>query len=186
MKSKSLWCLALILMISTSSFALEIYKGRLIKHREWTTVYAKGMFNAVDIKNRSLAVRNKMARTSESSDITVFSDAKAIQGIVNSKTLLDGEHYISIQNNTTTTQQYDYELSICVDTSTFASQCTYFNVEIQLDPTGYASDSEESNLFIQFTKPGIYHTDVSTNLAIENSTGGYYSESGGIVSVTSK
>src|SRR3990167_8260549 len=97
MKEKLLLGLALASMM-TSSFALEIYKGRVINHKEWMTGNAKGFFKQGKMTDSMM--KAKELRGDESSYSSLFSAVHSAKGTVNTPVNLEGDNYIYAYNNT--------------------------------------------------------------------------------------
>ena len=147
-------------VMSSSSFALEIYKGQITKHKEWNTGNAKVFFKQGSVKNTLATEALKM----DQSYAYVASNAEPGEGKVGEPVTVKGNHNLYVMNNTKSTQTYFYTLSLCAETTSHTSQCGYYQDEIQLEPNGYFNASEEPVLQIKFDKPGSYKTSVASHL----------------------
>lgn len=160
MKGKLLLGLVLV-TITTSSFALEIDKGRVINHKEWTTGNAKGFFKPGKMTNEMMKGQGWHGNSSYSS---LYSYASSTQGTVNTPVNIEGDNYIYAHNDTEKDEIYHYTFSICAHNSDHTAQCAYYYDELVLQPGGSASSSEIPSLQVTFTKPGKYRSDVSSYL----------------------
>ncbi|OGT44199.1 MAG: hypothetical protein A3F42_04150 [Gammaproteobacteria bacterium RIFCSPHIGHO2_12_FULL_37_34] len=150
-----------IASMATSAFALEIYKGRLITHKEWTTGNAKGFFKA----SKMIPELKAKGLDAEHSYSYIYSYAASIKSSVNTPVNVSGENYISLYNDTRTKELYHYTFSVCARNSDHTAQCAYYYDEIELEPGGYANSAEQPILQVTFAKPGNYNGWASTSLS---------------------
>ena len=168
MKGKIILSLVAASLVSSGSFALEIYKGRIVNHKEWTTGNVKAILKAGDPRKNKMAQLNNRTTQNNSTYASVSSDIDYVEGTANTPLQLSGDHYVFIANDTATAQSYHYYFSICAESSDRTGQCAYFHDEIQLEAGGYFNSSEEPELQLTFEKPGLFKT--YTNSSVSNSS----------------
>src|SRR3990167_9102818 len=161
MKEKLLLGLALASMV-TSGFALEIDKGHVVSHKEWTTGNAKGFFKPG--KMTAEMMKMKGMRSDAYSYSSLYSYVTSAKGTVNTPVEIDGDNYIYAYNNTQKAETYHYSFSICAHNSDHTAQCAYYYDELVLEPGGSASSMEIPSLQVTFMKPGTYNSEVSSYL----------------------
>jgi hypothetical protein len=157
----SLTCLA---MMSSNAFALEIYKGNLIKHKEWTDGTAKMIVNS-----------GKMfpAKLNSSFPWSLQSSLEHQKGKVGELNNIKAEHQVNVVNRTDKKQRYVYQFSVCSgEEKTF--QCAYYLDEFELEPGGNASGSKEPVLQKIFKAPGQYDTEAMSSLGVTAVDGSSY------------
>lgn len=159
----SLLCLTITAIASANSFALELYKGRVINHKEWTTGNVKATFKD-SMKNATSQFKNKMMTKSDSTYASIYSNGLNTKGATGVPVTINGNHSIYVMNDTQAAQQYNYTLSICANTSENTTQCAYYYDEIQLEAGGYVVVDKAPVLEVKFSQPGIYKSHTSTNL----------------------
>lgn len=147
--------------MATSGFALEIYKGHVVSHKEWTTGNAKGFFKPGKITSEIL--KSKGLRT-DNSYSSLYTYATTVKGNVNTPIDIPGDNYIFVYNDTQVSEFYHYTFSICARNSEHTASCAFYYDELVLEPGGYASSAEQPILQVSFAKPGLYESAVSTML----------------------
>jgi hypothetical protein len=157
----------LALAISSHSFALEIYKGTILNHKESTT---GGI--TVTFKN---GAKQKSLRALSADDsfepIYIYTNAEQQSAKLGELANIQGEHDVSIQNPTEITQQYGISISTCVGNDiehTSLSRCAHSYYDISLEPQGYFDESRIPDLLVTFndtTPRALYtHVEVSKQL----------------------
>lgn len=155
MKGKLLLSLAIASLVSANSFALEIYKGKLVKHQEWTTGGAKGFFKSgvvkSSFKSHVMSGHKNSEPYMEASSIT-----KSMKTFVDVPTIVSGEHQVFMNNDSDASQTFTYSLSLCAEVSANQTRCVRYYDELTLEPGGYAISSAEPVLSEAFVAPGTY------------------------------
>lgn len=167
MKNKiSLLAVVLAGVVTTNASALEIHKGKIIAHKEWTTGIAKGSF-----KSKALVKKN----VEDMGNFYVYTNAqggKAQAGIV---TTINGQTQVFIQNASNETKQYSYNMSVCSDTTEHTASCVLSFYTIEVEPNGDFSDSSTPELRLIYDKAGKYNTYVNTFVSTNlSSSQGYF------------
>ncbi|TAK71560.1 MAG: hypothetical protein EPO11_11130 [Gammaproteobacteria bacterium] len=166
---KSLVSLTLISLVSANSFALELYKAKVISHKEWTTGDIKASFNPG--KSNMSKLKNKTSSTNTDS---TYADVEAAttftMGQVGAMVNLAGRHQMYVSNNTQSTQKYFYQFTLCANVSDNLQQCANYYDVLEIEAGGYAYASIEPELQLIFSKAGNYPVYASTYLASEDSS----------------
>ena len=168
MKVKLLLGLTIATFISANSFALEIYKGKLIKHKEWATGGAIGSFKSVAL-NPSNFKKHTMSTTKNSEPfLQTYSFSQHADAATGENRYIVGNHGVYISNFTDTEQTYKYLLSLCAETSPKDMKCLYWSDELILEPGGYASSGADIYIQNTYTTPGSYSVYSATTAFNEN------------------
>jgi hypothetical protein len=168
MKGKLLLGLTIATLISANTFALEIYKGKLLKHKEWSTGGAQGSFknvatNLADFKLHA----NKTTKSSEPF-LQAFTHAAHTKTLVGATTLPYGQYQIYIYNDTDSSQTYRYFLDVCVELSANQTKCISYFDELSLEAGGYAVTTEQPMLLVNYDTPGNYKIYLAAGAINEN------------------
>ena len=163
MKITKLLCLTIAAAVSANSYALEIYNGKITKHKEWTTGGAKASY--VTSSNGASPARFSRQKSQDhrSQDFKQAAVAAA-QGAVNVPMIIDNRHYVFFDNDTTEVKTISYTYSVCSKDSDKMNQCVYYQNEAILQPGGYMSDDIKPVLEITYTTPGKYRVQASTSV----------------------
>jgi len=184
MKAKIVLGLAVGLLVSINASALEIYKGRLISHKESSTHNIKF---TIENSTKRFGFLNKMVNAKDDSSSTFISMGTFMpytSGSVNSITTVSGALGTFIQNNTSATQTYYYMGQVCAMGSDGKSdQCATMEDQVQLDPSGYASYQDTLSTEMMFTAAGTTQTVASTSVSGTDGTGSF-SASVGFVGIS--
>ena len=170
MKGKLLLCGTLTTLFCANSFAMEIYKGRIIEHKEWTTGNAKITFKPSDAREARLKF-DQQKKQSQNAGAFISTYADSIKGNVGQPITVTGSHIIDVRNDTQATQRYTYILSLCTNTSNHQAQCGYYYDTVELESGGYIFNSYTPMLQVQFDNAGTYtnyaqtlvHTSLESN-----------------------
>jgi len=160
MKGKIILCASLVALLSANSFALEIYKGRIVSHKEWTTGDAKVVYKPAN-KNTLIKFKQQRMQSQEGASGYVSTYIDQTQGATSTPIYINGSHYFYIINNTSSTQTYNYTLETCAFDSANTAKCAYYFDAVQLEPNGYLEEVNEPQLQVQFDKAGTYQTFAS-------------------------
>lgn len=190
MKLKSLLCLMLA-SAATQAYALEIYKGHIVSHKEWATGSAKGSFvpgNAA--ANAALKLNmlgSKQSRADGGVSHTIFSSVAPATGTAGSITTLTGSNSIYMYNSGKEKQQYNYQYSLCAAIADKTASCVYYYDEIELEAGGSFNDNHQGQSQLVFAAAGTYPIYNSTALMRDHGMGEVtmYSSSESVVTITS-
>lgn len=164
MKGKLLLSVTIASLFSINAFALNIQKGHLMSHKEWSTGNLSYSFkNQKNLATISITPSNK-----SNSDETLNTQITPATGITNSPVTLTATDSLSITNNSTSSKTFSYVQSICVNTT--SRQCAYYSDQIQLDPGGSAVIANTPLLSISFDSQGNYSTETSEYITDENNS----------------
>lgn len=174
MKGRSILALTIAAMLSSSTFAMEIYKGRLISHKVTTPKNAKLIFN----HNKTippLFAKNNLDGDQEHVVAYLMAQMNPAEFKVDELSKITGAQWGSISNFTQAVQQYVYVYEICVQIDKNNMQCADVSDRFELEPRGYATMYDEPILQMTFKHPGTYKTQAySTIFNIVNDHGGKY------------
>jgi len=185
MKVKSLVCLAFASIVSVQAFALEIYKGHVISHKEWSTGNAKGAFVAGHMTNQSLRLTRPVASRGEGDFVSSYSHISSSSGKAGVPAIVIGDGMVYIANGSQGSKQYAYQYTVCAEIADKTEQCLYSYDEIELDADGYFQESRQPQLQLTFATPGDYHILTATMIMGEHGLSSIVnSTSDGIISIS--
>lgn len=150
MKIKFLLACVVMATLSTNASALQIHKGKLLSHKEWSTGKAKLSLAKAIIAKRSLKDNTDGTWSSLTSEI------HPATGLVNQMIAIKNEANIYLQNNSDHEQTYELRFSICAMPAKDSYDCVDTWDTIQLQPGGHFSDPDALVLNIAFDQPGEY------------------------------
>ena len=156
MKGKLLLGLTIATLISANSFALEIYKGKLIKHKEWTTGGVKSSVINAATNTSHLKLNTALASKSATPYLETFSFGGDISGYVGNLVQVIGNNEVYVHNYSDTSQTYYYTLNVCADAGNKEDKCIFYFDEFSLDPDGYVSTNIQPSLYLVYFTPGTY------------------------------
>jgi hypothetical protein len=168
MKGKILIGLAAVL-VSTGSFAMDITKGRLLDHKEWTTNGGVGTF--ID-KHQSLAATkaNRFFHDEQ------FEDGVIAQGKVydldtakvNEEVRVHSKSILWLVNYTQSQQIYKITTELCSNLENVDKQvCTRTEDRVSLEPKGSLSMNRYPSVHITFDKAGYYSNQMFSSVQRE-------------------
>lgn len=141
-------------LLSSPTFAYEIYKGKVTQHKEWATGGAKGKF--VTTKKSLFNHRDDFSSTLSSSVQSSFAS-------VNTPINVKGTQFLNLWNATEEPQSYNYFYELCAKDELNLTQCINYYTEVTLEPNGsFWDDTTLGELEMSYSKPGTY--DVSSFL----------------------
>lgn len=141
----------LALTISSHSFALEIYKGTILNHKESTTSGIQGVLKQKTTHITSL--RTLEDEKHEDDIVNVDSLVRQQSAILGQPTKIEGNQSVLIVNTSGIAQKYNINTSICVDSSTYdknTGQCYYIYDTISLEAGGYYNEDYTPELLMTF------------------------------------
>lgn len=164
-------CFALTAFISSQVYAVEIFKGKILQHKEWSTGQAKAVFK--EVKNLNLK-----ANLNNSSAMMTTSLADIVHGTVGIPVEVKGVSSGSIRNQTESVQTYYYNATVCAETNPFNTDCIYYNDKIELQPGGHLYiEGLQPSLSISFAEAGEHAIYVVTEIDDANGVSRTGSES---------
>lgn len=136
--------------IANSSFALELYKAKIISHKESTTGGITASFKSAPLHTQLNLIDNDNNR--DTIDLYTHADQQFVKLGEISK--IESEHNILIYNTTDKTEQYTINASTCVDDSDGSinektSRCAVSFDTISIEPHGYFLDNNIPELLIK-------------------------------------
>jgi hypothetical protein len=171
MKGKMLLGLAMMSMVASSAFAMEIYKGKLLNHNE--TTQGKVKFNLLDakldVKKELAAMKAKhlLQQNEEGDFIGAKNEAIEAFGVVNQDTTLEGNSEVHIMNDTSSAQTYTIRTNICSMDMGGSFFCGMSTDVVQLDPAGYVMGARMPSLTVNYWEAGSYANIVTTTVTRE-------------------
>lgn len=150
MKRKLLLSFALAFTITSTSFAAEIYKGKIIHLKDWTS--------GNNIKATLADVTKPRLKTNseDESEYHLYSNIDFAEGVAGMPVNINGEQAILIHNATDITKTYNIGMNVCAMTSDKTERCSYHNEQIELAPDGYFNTQKASSLQLTFDKADTY------------------------------
>jgi hypothetical protein len=162
MKVKSIVCGTLAILACTQVFALDITKGHLISHKEWTTGNAKGHFVA---SNAQAFQKSKMMGDPvTNSNNESYTNIDVVNTVSNMPVTITGNNYVRISNDSDMTQHYRVSYRTCsqIDPTRDIEDCIFYSDIIALEPHGSFSDMKAPELQETYNVPGTYQTSSDT------------------------
>lgn len=154
MNLKQILSLAVIAGLSSHAYALEIYHGRVLSEKTWSTDGGKVTF----AKKSQFARAKEGLPQSQRLEVGIAN----VSGTAGQPLTLSGNHYIYIENNTANNQTYFYNISVCAYTSNKTSHCVYQTKNLELSEGGYFLADSEPELTLSFDAAGNYPITAST------------------------
>lgn len=171
MKGKMLLGLAMMSMVTSSAFAMEIYKGKLLSHNETSMGKVKFSFleAKVDVKKELAAMKAKrmLQQNNEGDFIAAKNEAIEAYGVVGQDVSLSGMSEAHISNETSSSQTYTISTNIC----SIVGGSFYCGMEtdvVQLDPSGYAMAARMPTMNVNYDEPGNFTTLMLTTVTRQN------------------
>jgi hypothetical protein len=170
MKIKLLVSMAIAAAVGSNAFALEISKGKLISHKEWSTGGAIASSQPGSKTLESVMRRHKSMLKSENSVSYYFLEAETAPatGRVGEPVSVSNNAFVYARNDTSETQTYNYNFSICTNKSDHIIECVYAGDVIELLPGGFFSNTAQPVLTVKFDKPGSYSTMADSIVYVNN------------------
>lgn len=154
MKKLSILCLALTTAMSTQVFSMEIYNGKILDHKEWTTGGARATYIYNAKTKGHLRHLSNLEDENNFSDMLTSSIASDFASIGKSLEIQNGYH-LSFSNQSKSKKRYRYTFSVCATDDSNLSQCAHFSNSVELNPGGYFNDSDSRPaLKMNYRKPG--------------------------------
>jgi hypothetical protein len=171
--------LLLIAMASTNTFALEITKGELLEHKEWTTGNVTGIFKNLDSKTskeaRKFQAANDQRPISPRQSIVTNGTMFSAESFVDKNTIIYGVRDLSFYNGTDSPQTYIIETRLCSSLFPIETQepfngfnCAVSQDKLQLDADGSIDLKKYAELLRNYSEIGSYDTYISTIVYNEN------------------
>lgn len=184
----------LLSIASTYAFAITIVHGELLHHKEWVTADVKGIFQDSKI-NADSRVEQRISKKIQAPALVsldrVFNHntMRKSTGFVGEESLIAGESYISITNQTKSAQRYSLQTTICSSQEPHtleASQpmpfeCAIAQDEIQLASGGSISFDRAAKQQRTYSQPGVYDTMLYTDIINQTKFSIYTSSSENIL-----
>ncbi|MHB1948135.1 MAG: hypothetical protein ACYCQI_08485 [Gammaproteobacteria bacterium] len=174
MKGKLLVGLALISISSTNGFTMDISKGKLISHHEWTTdnrVKIKLEETNKTLKNSVLSSKNADILSGSFDRIIVENKMSDTIGTAGAITNLLANDITYISNDSSSPHNYKINTVICTTyDSTGGTACGSVSDEFTLEPQGQVTLSRSPVLSLIYNMPGTYSTYTETYVLREDKT----------------
>lgn len=153
MNIKKILCLTAALSISSHVFALEIYKGKMVNEKIWSTSGVKAKIGV------SKKFQNRKMHTAEPDRALVQAVIASQTAKINTPVEISNDNRLYIVNYTDEPHVYNVEHSVCSETSDAVTQCVHYWREFEISSGGYVDDDFRPVLELTYTKPGIYKID---------------------------
>lgn len=167
--NKTLVLLAFISAISVNSYALEITKGKILQHKEWTdgkitATYLHSSKNLLQLKHPNALKQSSNDQGSQYSYTQIMSHIGPKEGKTGLQANVEGSHDINFYNQTKNNKTYYYLLSTCIETAPKKTICAYYSDLVELEPEGSLYDTLQTQLKYVFEKTGTYKSTSGTYL----------------------
>jgi hypothetical protein len=177
MNMKKVLCLAAALSLTSHALAMEIYKGKVLSQKVWSSDGGKAKISpSKAMRGQKMHMQNQPY---EHTWAQVFSGSTK----VNQPFEIENTNGVFIQNDSDETHEYRTIQSVCSETSEATFHCVHYFDEIELSPGGYLSDDLRPVLEMTYSKPGSYKIISLTSYG-EGSNPSSYSESIGVMTVS--
>ncbi|OAI46606.1 hypothetical protein AYO45_06250 [Gammaproteobacteria bacterium SCGC AG-212-F23] len=203
MKIKWLTCFLITTALSANTFAVDITKGRVLEHKEWTTGNARIFFNNANAKKAvAFSSQHHQLKKAANNDTDtasfrddndnaptsyVYAGTQPASGVVGKSVDIKGENFAYVVNTTNQKQLYYYYSSLCVMSahpSPNQNDCAYYRDSIELDPAGEANFSEGPVLQVVMDHADNFKTTIITGMNGVGGTTQLSSEASGVLTVT--
>lgn len=167
MKGKMLVGLAMISMVASSAYAMEIYKGKLISHHESSLGKVKVSFREakIDVKKElaSLKLKRLMQQDNNGDIIAAKNTAFEANGVVGTDVTLMGGSEVHIFNATDSAQTYTISTNIC-SAMNDSFYCGMLTDVVQLDPAGYVMAARMPTMNVNYWEAGNFNNVMLTTV----------------------
>ena len=142
-----------MIMIASSSYALELHNATILKHRSWIEgKNFKGAALTGYLENKSIPL---------SSSSTVRARTYDVSGLINKNIQARGTHSYFIKNTSGTNQIYVVDLKLCAN----VTYCFHDQTHIRVVNMGYISNNSSSSLTSSFVYAGDYLLEATTHIS---------------------
>lgn len=172
--------------VCANSFGYEIYKGKLLNHKEWSAGNLNVTFKRADGFAAQKIKDFKNSKGPQGSNaIQLLATSLNGSAVVGQPiSLKGGTNIVFIQNNSDVEQKYDYLFGVCVTLDQHRDQCSYWQDTVSLEPEGYINDGEEPSILVRFDNPGSYGSITLTRVTTFDYSTFLQSFAGGSISVS--
>lgn len=171
MVRKLIASVVLLSLTGASAYAMEISKGKLLSHKEWTTGNViKSSFLEVNKKQNTLLSsiwsKNTLGSKVIPMDIDVlFTGARIfagqmLPGVVGEEVTLFGFTRHAIDNRSASMQTYQLYSTLCAQTGMGTGTCATSEDDVSIEPGGYIAIERRPNMTVSYDEPGTYNVAV--------------------------
>lgn len=147
-----------MIMIASSSYALELYHATILKHRSWIDGKSVNDYPLTGhIENKPFTLL---------SSATVRARTHDVSGLINTNIQVRGTHSYYIRNTSGTNQIYVVDLKLCAN----LNYCFHDQTHIRVTNMGYFSNIATSSLTSSFVYAGEYPLEATTHISGETSS----------------
>lgn len=157
MKMKTILCLTMALGICSQAMALEIYKGKILSQKVWSTHGEKARLASA--KNRQHKSQLIDGNVFQASYAQILSRTAKVDELVS----IENNNALFVDNNTDEEHEYRVMNSVCSDTDENTTHCIHYFKTFVLSPGGYLSDDMHPVLDMTYSKAGSYRIAVFTS-----------------------
>ena len=145
-----------MIMITSSSYALELHNAIILKHRAWIDgKNFKGAALTGHLENKSILLSSSSVR----------SRTYDVSGLINKNIQARGAHSYFIKNTSGTNQIYVVDLKLCAN----LTYCFHDQTHIRVANMGYFSNNSTSSLTSSFVYAGDYPLEATTHISGDTS-----------------
>jgi hypothetical protein len=175
MKMKLLVSLAVVAALGSNAYALQISKGRLIEHKQWST---NGVAVATTLGKKFVPKAMNLDVNGLHSSLSVKAVSQSVK--VGEPVVMSNDGGIILSNDSDTAKIYTFGFSICAesDAADGTVECVHTQDRVELQPNGEVSQPDMPVLHMTFNKPGNY--SVFADAMLDGWTRSYSGSSGTI------
>lgn len=165
MQIKLFISMAIAAAVASNAFALQITKGKLISHKEWTTGGAIAA-SLPGTKTLASIMRDKNIMRPGRTHTSYFLQAEAapVSGHVGERIPVSNDAYIYAYNDTNEIKHYQYNFNICAIKTEKITECVNSGDVVELQPGGSFHNFGQPVLKVKFDKAGTYVADAASTL----------------------
>lgn len=144
-------CVAAIALAGTQAFALEIVKGKVVEHKEWSTGHIKSVIKNTSIPDAKL----KKPFDKDSEWAALYLDIQ--HGTVGQPVTWAPHAFIHHSNMTEANEKISYFVGACVWMTLNDIECTYYSDTVELQPGGTIYGGGVPEVTTTFDQAGTYN-----------------------------
>lgn len=161
---------AIATLVSVNTSAMEIYKGKLLSHKESSASHDKFSFKQ-NLKSPLLAFqgfKQKNHSKQNSGTMIIYTVADGGAANIGETTPFSGTSNIMVENTTDSVQEYGYQQTVCVDISEHETHCADMMDRFELESGGYFQSSDLPTVEVTFAEGGNYNETLFAEVSSNN------------------
>lgn len=151
MQFKQIVMAVLLAGIGGHAFANEMYKAKVVEHKQWVTGGSQQSFavNGSGPVNRFLFVDNQ-----EVNAVTTIINSGEAR--VSQSATLNSFAYVMLHNSSKVEEHYLVDMKVCTDTELHQQYCLNYHDVVNIAPGGFYMLDKLPRLVRAYSKPGLY------------------------------